>query len=100
MKLPRLYAIADAEILAARGVGLLEFAQSLRAAGVTLVQLRDKTGSPQQILAEAAVLREVLAGSGATLVMNDRADLAVLAEFDAVHVGQDDLAPEDVRVVV
>ena len=35
--------------------------------------------------------------AAATLILNDRADLAVLAEFDGVHVGQGDLSPEDAR---
>jgi thiamine-phosphate pyrophosphorylase len=98
--LPRLYTIADAQVLAARGITLADFARGLRGAGVTLVQYRDKTGSPQEILAAAAVLHEQFANSGARLIMNDRADLAVLAGFDGVHVGQEDLPPEDARTVV
>lgn len=98
MKLPRLYAIADVGVLAARGVGLREFAEGLRAAGVELVQLRDKVGTPQQVLAGAAVLRAVF--SEGLLVMNDRADLAVLARFDGVHVGQGDLGVLDCRRVL
>ena len=43
----RLYAIADAGVLAQRGVALEHFALELRAAGVGLVQYRDKVGSPQ-----------------------------------------------------
>jgi thiamine-phosphate pyrophosphorylase len=100
LKLPRLYAIADAEVLAGRGVALADFARELRAAGVGLVQYRDKAGSPQEVLRAAAVLREAMAGSGCKLVMNDRADLAVLAGFDGVHVGQGDLLPEDARLVM
>jgi len=100
LKLPRLYAIADAQVLATRGVAVVDFARELRAAGVTLIQYRDKTGSPQEILRAAAILREAFAGSGARLIMNDRADLAVLAGFDGVHVGQDDLSPEDARTVI
>jgi thiamine-phosphate pyrophosphorylase len=100
LKLARLYAIADAQVLAVRGVALADFARALRAASVTLVQYRDKTGTPQEILRAAAVLREVFAGSGAKLILNDRADLAVLAPFDGVHVGQDDLSPDDARLVV
>jgi thiamine-phosphate pyrophosphorylase len=98
--LPRLYAIVDAEVLRARGVALGDFARELRAAGVTLVQYRDKVGSPQEVLRAAAALREEMAGSGCRLIMNDRADLAVLAGFDGVHVGQGDLSPEDARAVV
>jgi thiamine-phosphate pyrophosphorylase len=95
-----LYAIVDAEVLRARGVGVEDFARDLRAAGVGLVQWRDKVGSPQEVLRGAAVLREVFAGTGTTLVMNDRADFAVLAGFDGVHVGQGDLSPEDAKAVV
>jgi thiamine-phosphate pyrophosphorylase len=95
-----LYAIVDAGVLATRGVSLEQYAQELRAAGVRLVQYRDKTGSPQEVLRGAAVLREVFANSGATLIMNDRADLAALAGFDGVHVGQGDLSPEDAKLVV
>jgi len=96
----RLYAIADAGVLAQRGVALEHFALELRAAGVGLVQYRDKVGSPQEVLRAAAVLRDVFAGTACRLIMNDRADLAVLARFDGVHVGQGDLLPEDAHRVV
>jgi thiamine-phosphate pyrophosphorylase len=99
MKLPRLYAIADVGVLAARGVGLTEFAESLRDAGVSLVQLRDKDGEPQETLHAAALLREVL-GDKCLLIMNDRIDLALLAGFDGVHVGQTDLSPQDAKAVM
>ena len=95
-----LYAIADAGVLAARGVGLRAFAEGLRAAGVGVVQWRAQGLSPAEVLAGAAVLREVFAGSGTLLVMNDRVDLALLAGFDGVHVGQGDMRVEDVRAVV
>jgi thiamine-phosphate pyrophosphorylase len=98
--MPRLYAIVDAAMLGARGVALEDFARELPAAGVELVQYRDKVGSPQAVLRGAAILREAMAGSGCRLILNDRADLAVLAEFDGVHVGQGDLEPQDARRVV
>src|ERR1039458_2239383 len=97
---PRLYTIADAGVLAAWGISLEEFARGLRATGVTLVQYRDKNGSPQEVLRATSILCEALSGSGCCLIMNDRADLAVLANFDGVHVGQDDLSPKDARRVV
>ena len=100
VELPKLYAIVDAEVLRARGLGLREFALELKAAGVGLMQWRDKVGSPQEVLAGAAVLREVFERTGCRLIMNDRADLAVLAGFGGVHVGQGDLAPEDAKRVV
>jgi thiamine-phosphate pyrophosphorylase len=98
--LSRLYAIVDAGVLKARGVRLRKFAVGLRAAGVSLVQYRDKLGTPAEVLAGAAVLREVFAETECRLIMNDRADLAVLSGFDGVHVGQGDLSPEDAKVVV
>jgi thiamine-phosphate pyrophosphorylase len=97
--LPRLYAIADAQVLAARGIALVEFARELQAAGIRLVQHRDKVGSPQEVLLAAATLREAISGSACQLILNDRPDLALLANFDGVHVGQHDLSPEDARLV-
>ena len=93
-----LYAIADAGTLAARGVGLRAFAEGLRAAEVSVVQWRCK-GSPAEVLAGARLLREVFDGTGTLLVMNDRVDLALLAGFGGVHVGQGDLGVADVRRV-
>jgi len=98
--IPHLYPILDAELLAARSLSLAAVASELRAAGVTLLQYRDKDGSPQEILRACAILREAMAGSPCRLILNDRPDLAVLANFDGVHVGQDDLSPEDARRIV
>jgi thiamine-phosphate pyrophosphorylase len=96
----RLYPIVDADVLAKRELSMKAVAQALRAADVRMVQLRNKTGGPQKVLADAAVLQEVLGGSGCRLIMNDRADLAVLAGWDGVHVGQGDLSPADAKAVV
>ena len=98
--IPKLYAIVDAGVLAARRVGLKTFAEELRNGGVTLLQYRDKVSGPQTVLQHAAVIAEVFAGSGAYMIMNDRADLAVLAGWDGVHVGQGDLSPQDVKTVI
>jgi thiamine-phosphate pyrophosphorylase len=98
--LPRLYTIVDEDMLKQRGLSLERFAEELRAAGVSLLQYRNKSGGPQEVLRNAALIREVMAGSGCRLIMNDRADLAVLAEWDGVHVGQGDLSSEDARRVV
>jgi thiamine-phosphate pyrophosphorylase len=98
--LPRLYPIIDAQLLAKRKVALDKFAADLRAADVTLLQYRDKLGSPQQVLQAASVLRKSFEGTTCRLILNDRADLTVLAEYDGVHVGHLDLSPEDARRVV
>jgi thiamine-phosphate pyrophosphorylase len=98
--LPNFYAILDAGLLARRGVELGNFALALRDAGVRLVQYRDKGAAPQVVLKNAEIVRNIFSGSDCLLVMNDRADLAVLAGWDGVHVGQEDLTPEDARTVV
>jgi thiamine-phosphate pyrophosphorylase len=100
VKLPRLYVIIDRSTLDARGMRVGEFALELRDAGVRLVQYRDKVGPPQEVLRAAEEISRVFAGvDDAVLVMNDRADLAVLAGW-GVHVGQGDLSVVEARRVV
>ena len=98
MKLPHLYAIADAGFFP-ETEKLLHFAQELTAAGVTLLQYRNKVGSPRRILDDALALRKALPDH-VRLIMNDRADLALAADFGGVHVGQEDLSPESVRRLI
>jgi thiamine-phosphate pyrophosphorylase len=97
---PKLYPIVDGETLRARGVSVVEFARGLRKAGVMLLQYRDKTGDEQVIQDNAEAIGEVFEGSNAWLVMNDRSDVMMLARWNGVHVGQEDMSPTDVRVVI
>lgn len=99
-KLPRLYPIVDAEMLAAKGIALPVFAQQLRDAGITLLQYRDKAGPQKQILHNAAVIAGIFKGVNATLVMNDSPELAQLAGWRAVHVGQTDAAVAEARLAL
>lgn len=100
MTLPRLYPILDADFLTVRGLALDSAARALCDAGITLLQYRNKSGGPQTILRDAEIIRNAFSGVDCRLMMNDRADLAVLAGFGGVHVGQDDLSPADARRVV
>jgi len=97
-RLPKLYAILDAACFASNNA-LFSAAQGLAAGGCTLLQYRNKTDNPRQILDMARELRRRL-GNSVKLAMNDRPDLAVAAGFDGVHVGQDDLSPEGARLVI
>ena len=99
-KIGALYAIVDRSTLDSRNVRLDDFARELRDAGVTLLQYRDKSGAPQEILRAAEEIAAVFAGVDATLILNDRADLAVLAGWSGVHVGHLDLPPAAVRRVL
>ena len=96
-QLPRLYPIVDASCFP-DDRALFQFVAALLSAGVTLLQYRNKQGSPRQMLSHARELRR-LAGDRARLIMNDRADLCLAADFDGVHVGQDDFPPEAVRKI-
>jgi thiamine-phosphate pyrophosphorylase len=68
-----------------------EFADAVLGAGVDLIQLRDKEAEAGPLLAAAAVLREAADRHGALFAVNDRADVALAAEADVLHLGQDDL---------
>jgi thiamine-phosphate pyrophosphorylase len=96
----KLYAIVDAELMTKRGLSIEKMAEGLCLAGVTVLQYRDKMGAPQDVLRKAALIRGAFAGSECRMILNDRADLAVLAGCDGVHVGQGDLSPEDAKAVV
>ena len=100
MTFPRLYAILDVDLLNARSLDLARFASELHAAGVKLIQYRNKHGSARVMMNDATRLKNLSAGHAAKLIMNDRADLALLSGFDGVHVGQEDLAAEDARNIV
>lgn len=96
--LPRLYAIIDASP-EADSVALVAFAAELVAGGVTLLQYRNKTGSARIMVDHACELRRRLPGH-VKLIMNDRADLCLAADFDGVHLGQEDLSPESARRIL
>ena len=100
---PRLYAIVDSSAHESTQ-GLLALADALIAGGCTLLQYRNKGGNARVMLEQATQLRRLSrAGVPAPhvrLIMDDRADLCVVAEFDGVHVGQDDLSPQSVRKII
>jgi thiamine-phosphate pyrophosphorylase len=97
----RLYLCTDAR----RDRGdLAEFVDAALAGGVDIVQLRDKTGgAPLEAKQELAAL-EVMAAAcvrhGALLAVNDRADVALSAGADVLHLGQDDLPVPLARRIV
>ena len=74
-------------------------AEELAAAGCTLLQYRNKSGTARQMLDEARELRARL-GTSVKLIMNDRADLCLAAQYDGLHVGQDDLSAESARRII
>jgi thiamine-phosphate pyrophosphorylase len=98
ISLPRLYAIVDAAGFM-KTEDLVSFAKELIAGGCTVLQYRNKSGSAGEMLRQALALK-INAVGDVKLIMNDRADLCLAAEFSGVHVGQDDLPPSSVRRII
>ncbi|WP_336032601.1 thiamine phosphate synthase [Geodermatophilus sp. FMUSA9-8] len=92
---PTLYLVTDTALSGERGVA--EVVRAAVAGGVTAVQVRDKTTSCRQLYALALTVREVLAGTGVALFVNDDVEVALMAGADGVHVGQDDTPAAEVR---
>jgi len=116
IQLPRLYPILDSDCFTS-AEALFAAAEELAAAGCTLIQYRNKSGNARVMLEQARALRRrVVSGPHVSqsrrdvghplldipirLIMNDRADLCLAADFDGVHVGQEDLSPESVRKII
>lgn len=90
------YAILDGPVLGARGIALTAAAESLLDGGIRLLQIRWKDNWTAIVYDEALRIGRLCAQAGATLVINDRADVALLLDA-GVHIGQDDLPPAAVR---
>jgi thiamine-phosphate pyrophosphorylase len=67
--------------------------------GVDVVQLRKKTMPKGEQYEIALALRRLTALHDALLIINDHADIAIAADADGVHLGQDDLPVEAVRAL-
>ena len=92
-----LYPIVDLDALARAGLSPLAFAERVLLARPSLLQLRAKHASARDTLALLDALKPLCQRAGTLLFANDRADLALLAGADGVHVGQDDLPLAAVR---
>ncbi len=100
LKLERLYAIVDADVCAAAGRTPDDVTRAFLSAGARLIQLRCKTMASGPFLELATGVLEDARAAGATIIINDRADVARLSGAHGLHVGQEDLAPADARTVV
>lgn len=99
-QLPPLYAIVDTELMMRRGLRLAEFARQLDAAGVQMVQYRDKRGSSQEILHAAEIIGRAFSRPDQTKILNDYPELVVPSGWDGVHIGQTDVFLESAREIV
>lgn len=93
----RFYPIIDSDVCAARGVDPLAVASGCLAGGARLLQVRVKHGPSASFLALVDAVVAAARPFAATVVVNDRVDIAVMAGAGGAHVGQDDLPPAAAR---
>ena len=97
LQLPKLYAITDTQL---SNYTHAEIVQRLLAGGARLIQLRDKEASAKELLDAARECLPLTRAAGAKLIINDRVDVALTADADGVHLGQDDLSVEEAREIL
>ncbi|HWR43882.1 thiamine phosphate synthase [Sporomusa sp.] len=78
----------------------VEVVELLIAAGIKVIQYREKDKKAGQMYAECLRIREMTKKAGVTFIINDHIDLAMLIGADGVHVGQEDLPPTKVRELI
>jgi thiamine-phosphate pyrophosphorylase len=94
-------AICDADVCEENGWTIPQFASACLDGGATCLQLRAKHASSGWFLRCAeAVMARATSYKDAVIIVNDRADIARLSGAGGVHIGQEDLAPSDVRAIV
>ena len=97
---PPLYAILDSSLLSGDApAAWIDLAASLARSGCRLMQIRAKQIAPTDQLEIATQLVRALDSAGVRLIVNDRADIALLAGAGGVHVGQQDLQVEQARAI-
>ncbi len=97
MILPKIYPITDARLT------LLSHTKQIKKlieSGAEFIQLREKSAATDSFYEDALNAVKVAHASGAKLIINDRVDIALATGADGVHLGQNDLPPEEARRVL
>jgi thiamine-phosphate pyrophosphorylase len=94
-----LYVICDADVCRHAGWTLIDFASACLDGGARLLQVRAKTEPSGRLLDDTLAIVE-RAADQAQVIVNDRADVARLCRAAGVHVGQEDLSPDEVRRIL
>jgi thiamine-phosphate pyrophosphorylase len=95
--LDRLHLCVITDATLAPGGDHVAIARAALAGGADMIQLRDKAGDVRALLPQARAIQALCRSHSAIFIVNDRLDLALAAEADGVHVGQDDLPAEAAR---
>lgn len=94
----RLYAITGEEFHPGRN--MLEVMEEAILGGADIVQLRDKKSGKRAVLEKALALRELTRKHDVLFIVNDHIDIALAADADGIHLGQDDLPLRHARQIV
>jgi thiamine-phosphate pyrophosphorylase len=94
-KMAGLYVILDRQSLAGRDA--FEIARQIIEGGAKVIQLRDKQSKKGELLPVADKLKELCSQAGVLFIMNDYLDLALAADADGLHIGQEDLPVPVIR---
>ncbi|MDQ2688307.1 MAG: bifunctional hydroxymethylpyrimidine kinase/phosphomethylpyrimidine kinase, partial [Armatimonadota bacterium] len=94
-KLHEIYVVTDTDLRPDRTH--LEIARAALAGGAKIIQLRDKRLPTRKLVALGKRLRQIVQKAGAQLIINDRVDVALACDADGVHLGPDDMLPEEAR---
>lgn len=94
LNLPKIYPITDTRI---SGLSHLEQVKLLVEGGARIIQLREKYASSQDFYYDAKAAVDLARSIGVAILINDRVDIAIAVKADGVHLGQDDLPPEEAR---
>lgn len=100
LSLPRLYAILDVDVATTAGWAPADLAHAYFDGGARWLQIRAKHLGSGAFLDLSERVRDLAATAGATVVINDRVDVAHIAGIPAVHVGQDDLPVAAARALL
>ena len=94
---PGIYGITAEKF--SRGRSNVTVVREMIAGGVAVIQYREKHGakSYREMLAECRAIRQLTRDCGVPFIVNDYVELAMLADADGVHLGQDDLPVAAVR---
>ena len=95
-----LYAIVDADLSARHGWEVTQLAEAVMRGGARLVQLRAKSVSSETFMVWADTIVNLGIRYGATIILNDRVDLARLSGASGLHLGQEDLPVNAVRKIL
>ncbi len=81
----------------ARGRSDIQWLEAVLAGGARIVQLRDKVSDDRTLYEKALAFRQRTQEAGALFIVNNRLDIALLADADGLHLGNTDIPAEEAR---